>query len=104
MADKRTDSKRPERRRDSEFYESMPGFMDNYYYREYEDDADFERRRDDMPNQTEQMSRQAKTTAIITIVLTIIVAVAMALLFIKGIGVIKNMAPSTSGSSQSQTY
>lgn len=96
MTDKR--NKRPADGEDN-FYEAMPGVMNDYYYGDMTGDTeDFERTSED--RQIEHMSRQAKTTAIITITLAVAMAMVLAVLFFKGIDVIKNIGPSTT---QSQT-
>ncbi len=101
MADKRT-TKPGDSRREDEFYESMPGVMNDYYYRRDEENDNFDEAQS--TNQTRHMGREAKTTAIITILLTIVVAIAMGLLFIKGIDLIKNMTPPSGSAGSSQNY
>jgi hypothetical protein len=106
MADKRTAKERAEDRPSNEFYESMPGVMNDFYRRYDEYEAQENLKEADQPMiQTEHMGRQAKTTAIITIILTIIVALAMAMLFIKGVEVIRHLAPPGGNvGAQSQNY
>jgi hypothetical protein len=95
MSEHKSNPKRKRNQAD-DFYEAMPGVMRDYYYRELDAENLTDREMDENVNasgQAEEVSRQAKMTAMITIALTILVAIAMAALFIKGINVIKSSAP-----------
>jgi hypothetical protein len=85
---------KPKRRRiprsheDEHFYESLPAAMGHQYYTP--DAAEIS------PDEAEvehDYTREARTTAIITLLLSLAIAVILGVLFVRGLDTIKNTVP-----------
>lgn len=78
------------------FYEAMPATADSLRTWDSAEDEPV-----DLPDKEQLTIDDSKTTAIITLVLTAVVAVGLALLFLRGLEIIKG---ETSASTSTQTH
>jgi hypothetical protein len=90
-----TSSRRSKREREHEFYEFMAATADRY---SFADPADEELARE-RELEHGQALEDTKLTAVITIVLTAVVAMALGLLFLRGLDTIKQVTPAQTGAS-----
>jgi hypothetical protein len=90
---------KPKRRRiprshqDEHFYESLPATLGHHYY--IPDTSEI------TPDQAEvehDYTREARTTAIITLVISLLIAVVLGVLFVRGLDTIKNTVPPSNSS------
>jgi hypothetical protein len=88
----RTNRKREEQ---DNFYEAMPATADQFRTWESAEEPD-------LPDQKQLTIDDTKTTAIITLILTAVVAVGLALLFLRGLEIIKGETTSTGVGSPTQ--
>jgi len=93
-SDKRTRPKKNDKHRDEPFYESMPATYDHFVnaFPEAEDEAREEELLTGEEQQTLEPEGQ-KFTAIITILLVAFVAIALGVLFLRGLDTIKSTVP-----------
>jgi hypothetical protein len=80
------------------FYEAMPATADQFRTWESAEEVP----QPELSDKEQLTIDDTKTTAIITLILTAVVAVGLALLFLRGLEIIKGAAPAGSGTNTQQ--